>query len=36
MDELEEWLQEDDEEAILKAIDAHYKLVTIHPFVDGN
>jgi Fic family protein len=30
------WLQSPDEHPITKAVDAHYKLVSIHPFVDGN
>lgn len=30
------WLLQDDEDILTKAIEAHFKLVTIHPFVDGN
>ncbi len=36
MKEFGEWLSHDKEEAIFKAIKAHYKLVSIHPFIDGN
>ena len=30
------WLIQNDRDALTKAIEAHFKLVTIHPFVDGN
>lgn len=36
MKEFSDWLSHDKEEAIFKAIEAHYKLVSIHPFIDGN
>lgn len=36
MVELEQWLQSIQEHAVRVAADAHYKFVTIHPFVDGN
>ncbi len=37
MDEFIAWLQSDNSDHPVKiAIDAHYKLVSIHPFVDGN
>lgn len=37
MDEFINWLRRDSSEnPILVAIDAHFKLVSIHPFVDGN
>ena len=36
MAELEQWLQGIQEHAVRAAADAHYKFVTIHPFVDGN
>jgi len=36
MEELVTWLQTTTEHPVKVAIDAHYKLVTIHPFVDGN
>ncbi len=31
-----DWLLQNDRDALTKAIEAHFKLVTIHPFVDGN
>lgn len=31
-----DWLLQNDEDILTKAIEAHFKLVTIHPFVDGN
>lgn len=31
-----DWLIQNDRDALTKAIEAHFKLVTIHPFVDGN
>lgn len=37
MDEFIKWLQSDSSDNPIKiAIDAHFKLVSIHPFVDGN
>ncbi len=36
MEQFNQWLMSADEEVVLKAIDAHYRLVTIHPFKDGN
>lgn len=36
MVEFEQWLQGIQEHAVRVAADAHYKFVTIHPFVDGN
>lgn len=36
MTELTQWLQGIQEHAVRVAADAHYKFVTIHPFVDGN
>lgn len=36
MDDLEGWMIESKEHPVDKAIDAHYKFVTIHPFIDGN
>ncbi|MBR0212733.1 MAG: Fic family protein, partial [Alphaproteobacteria bacterium] len=36
MEQFNHWLKTTDEEIILKAINAHYRLVTIHPFKDGN
>jgi len=30
------WLLEKSDDMLLKAIEAHYRLVSIHPFVDGN
>ncbi len=36
MKELSDWLENVKEDTIIKAIEAHYKLVTIHPFIDGN
>lgn len=35
MQELEDWLKHSQVHPIDKAIQAHYQLVTIHPFVDG-
>jgi Fic family protein len=31
-----EWLKEKPEDSILQACEAHYRLVSIHPFTDGN
>ena len=31
-----DWLLKKDNDMLMKAIEAHYRLVTIHPFVDGN
>lgn len=36
MDDFEGWLQNTPLEVVDKAIQAHYQLVTIHPFTDGN
>jgi len=36
MNDFGKWLVEKDNDLLLKAIEAHYRLVTIHPFVDGN
>ena len=37
MEEFVKWLQGDNADHLVKiAIDAHFKLVSIHPFVDGN
>lgn len=37
MDKFMNWLQSDKSESPVQiAIDAHFKLVTIHPFIDGN
>lgn len=36
MDDFRYWLQSTKDQPIKVAADAHYKLVTIHPFVDGN
>lgn len=36
MSDMGKWLENAKDEPVLKAIEAHYKLVTIHPFVDGN
>lgn len=36
MSAFSEWLIKKDNDMLLKAIEAHYRLVTIHPFVDGN
>ncbi|MBI3289811.1 Fic family protein [Candidatus Microgenomates bacterium] len=36
MTEFVQWLQGIQEHAVLVAADAHYKFVTIHPFIDGN
>ena len=36
MNQFGTWLTNKDDDLLLKAIEAHYRLVTIHPFVDGN
>ncbi len=36
MEEFAQWLQSIQEHAVRVAADAHYKFVTIHPFIDGN
>lgn len=36
MEEYIEWLSKEDSHAVTKAIHAHYRLVSIHPFTDGN
>ena len=36
MTELFEWLKNTDKSSPLTAIEAHYRFVKIHPFVDGN
>ena len=36
MKDFSEWLVKKDNEMLMKAIEAHYRLVTIHPFIDGN
>lgn len=36
LDEFDEWLQKNNEHPVMFAAMAHYKLVSIHPFVDGN
>lgn len=36
MEEFIKWLQQTKDNIIKIAVDAHFKLVTIHPFVDGN
>ncbi len=36
MKEFAEWLSYKQEDAIYQAIEAHYRLVSIHPFIDGN
>lgn len=36
MAELSQWLQGIQEHAVKVAADAHYKFVSIHPFIDGN
>lgn len=36
MAQFDAWLTQPDTDAIKKAIEAHYRLVTIHPFKDGN
>ena len=36
MSEFVSWLQKSDDNPLTIAVDAHFKLVSIHPFVDGN
>ena len=36
MEQFNHWLTTTDESIVFKAINAHYRLVTIHPFKDGN
>lgn len=36
MSEFNKWLVSKCDDMIMKALEAHYRLVTIHPFVDGN
>lgn len=36
MKDFSKWLVKKDDDMLMKAIEAHYRLVTIHPFVDGN
>ena len=36
MKDFGKWLVQKTDDALLKALDAHYRLVTIHPFIDGN
>jgi len=36
MQDFSDWLAQKHSNPIMTAIEAHYKLVTIHPFVDGN
>lgn len=36
MEHFIDWLTTTDEHPVLRAADAHLKLVTIHPFIDGN
>ena len=36
MKEFGQWLIQKDNDILVKAIEAHYRLVTIHPFTDGN
>ena len=36
MDDFSKWLMQKDEDMLIKAIEAHYRLVSIHPFIDGN
>lgn len=36
MSEFNEWLKTNESDAVHKSIDAHFRLVSIHPFIDGN
>ena len=36
MKDFSDWLVKKEDDMLIKAIEAHYQLVTIHPFVDGN
>lgn len=36
MKDFSKWLVKKDGDMLMKAIETHYRLVTIHPFVDGN
>lgn len=36
MKEFGQWLIQKDNDILVKALEAHYRLVTIHPFTDGN
>lgn len=36
MDDFSKWLMQKDDDMLIKAIEAHYRLVSIHPFIDGN
>ena len=36
MKEFGQWLIQKDNDILIKAIEAHYRLVTVHPFTDGN
>lgn len=36
MRDFSDWLVKKEDDMLIKAIEAHYRLVTIHPFVDGN
>lgn len=36
MEDFSKWLMSKNDDSVLKAIEAHYRLVSIHPFIDGN
>lgn len=36
MEDFSMWLMSENDDSVIKAIEAHYRLVSIHPFVDGN
>lgn len=36
MKDFSDWLMQKEDDTLLKAFEAHYRLVSIHPFVDGN
>ena len=36
MDEFMTWLTKEQDNELMIAADAHFRLVSIHPFVDGN